>query len=54
MQQRFGKDTDFTTLEMFNFFVQRCKENLHIGNMKSVLNFDIDFDVFSDRIFPYW
>ena len=30
MQQRFGKDADFTTLEMFNFFVQRCKENLHI------------------------
>ena len=30
MQAKFGKDKDFTPLAMFSFFVQRCKENLHI------------------------
>ena len=30
MAAKFGKDKDFTPLEMFNFFVQRTKENLHI------------------------
>ena len=45
MQAKFGKDADFTPLAMFNFFVQRCKENLHI-----IIGFSPIGDAFRERL----
>ena len=43
--QQFGKDVDLSPLEMFNFFVQRCKENLHI-----IIAFSPIGDAFRERL----
>jgi len=45
MAGKFGKDKDFTPLEMFNFFVQRTKENLHI-----IIAFSPIGNAFTDRL----